>query len=768
MKIKYRNKLVFIVPVLWYLLGSLLKKGPLSFDSFIISFMGVAFISFILFSIYKISKILYIHVKEDKKKWQNIITIIIFIGALCGLLLNESLDNLFGDFSHELFYLGLIFTCLTLYLSNRMEKHKVVIFILQSISFSYTVYFFIVFIGLLPLSIVGIVFFGLGLLMMMPLFLMVVHCMSLYKNFNLIKIRGGKISLSIIFVLCINILPASIYLQCKDDKENFNKAMEYVYEHKDLDQNIKPKAIKRTLNNMVYIKGLAKNDRGKVTIPYFVDYYEKYILEGQTISKSVAKKIEEVFIGDSSIITWNEDIYIENDNIEVKKINVDTVYDKEEKIYKSTINMKIENKKNSQNEFRTKFKLGDGAFISNYYLVIDGEKEYGLLADKRAANWIYEREKRRKYDPGILTYIGNNEIMLKIFPFNKREIRTTGIEIIHKEPMNIAIEGNDIELKADIKLKEKYINDDYAYISGKEKSNLKKVIRSNKYYFIIDFSNSNKKYIEESINNVLNYINENDLDNEVKEVICLNYKEDICNLNEFIGTKLEGYENEGGFYLEKSLKRIFSDNYKSGSKERPIIIVSSSKLENPVLDEYIKNYSFTSPEDFSYFHLKDQNQLEKKYILTRESTKVKNINRELVLECVINHKFYYLKNDLKGNIILLNSFVDMNKHNPINGWEQGMLLKAKSMSNTINSDNNVQNTFDLVKRSIKYNIMSNKTSFISLENNRQKELMLKKQDIILNSKTPIKLGDIIEMSEPSYVIYFVIGIFILYIRKLLY
>jgi hypothetical protein len=149
---------------------------------------------------------------------------------------------------------------------------------------------------------------------------------------------------------------------------------------------------------------------------------------------------------------------------------------------------------------------------------VNDKKKLGMIADKRAANWIYDRIVNVRKDPGILSYINDNTIEFKIYPFNINETRKTGLEIIHKEPITINFEGQDIKLdnpQNTGKITGTGISkpdNGVTFISHESKKSLSKIIRPLEYHFVIDRSVYSKEKGKELTDRVKSFIEKNKLD----------------------------------------------------------------------------------------------------------------------------------------------------------------------------------------------------------------------------------------------------------------
>ena len=140
-----------------------------------------------------------------------------------GLLLNNGLFlygykgvgiesvGIFGDFNNIWFYILAIVNGLLVCLPNRDHKtYRLFLFIGRSSTFAYTLYFFLVFLPFLPLSVIGIIVFASGLMSLVPLLLFVVHFTLIAKDFHYLKSWFATQSLMGLFLLGFLFIPSCL------------------------------------------------------------------------------------------------------------------------------------------------------------------------------------------------------------------------------------------------------------------------------------------------------------------------------------------------------------------------------------------------------------------------------------------------------------------------------------------------------------------------------------------------------------------------------
>ncbi|MTI57079.1 MSEP-CTERM sorting domain-containing protein [Geosporobacter ferrireducens] len=775
------------MPLFWYLLMNLLSMGSLSgMHAFEYMFPVVFVISSAAFLLLFVT-ILYIALKRKSNLWNQYIGALVFLGSLMGLTLNQSLGNLFGDFSHFGFYLcNMAATGVLMIPPVTKAKTRLFIFMAKGCLLWYSLYFFMVFLPYIPLSLMGIIVFGLGILLLVPIVLLFLHMQSLWTDYGYLQQFYNKRRLIAIFVLQLLVIPTIIGITVRQDQKNLNQALQYTYQRGYQEEkmpSVNRPGIRRALQTIKHTNGMdsGRNNffTGRTSTPYLTSLYHYYVLDNLSISSDKVRRLEEIFFGEYSggKVLGRTEANTSTD-VRINEIKSETLYDPEQQVYRSWVNFELENTLDQLSEFYSIFTIPEGAYISNYYLYVEGEKKYGMIADKRAANWIYEQNKIRNRDPGVLTYLSGNEIEFKIFPFLGNEVRKTGFEILHRAPIELRLGSERLSLQSAAsatyagKPGDRTLHPQIQYLTKEMKAELPRMIRKPKYYFLLDYSKGNEKNTDEYIQRVKHFIEEQGIHEAIGEIIGVNFEENRVKYQQGWEDQLQGTEIKGGFYADFPVKRILYEHYSWHLEEEPIFVMVTNAIEKTILSKDFSEFRFTNPEGLKYYHLENTERLMEHSLEIQPAYDQGKVALEIPQNPVLlwtgeDGRNIYLPDDGQDSIILLEDRYDVTPDEfkgP--GWENGVMLQALYRSYLLHPEQYFEKSLSLVKGSITSHVMSPLTSFIVLENQAQEKVMLEKQKQILETKKPLDIGDRIEMNEPPLLIMICLGIGFLMIRKL--
>lgn len=686
--------------------------------------------------------------------------------------------GIFGDFDNTWFYILAIVNGIMVCLPNLENKaYRLLVFIGRSITFAYTFYFFLVFLPFLPLSVIAIIAIGTGFLLLTPLLLFVIHINELSKDFKYLKILFSKRLILGISVLGFLIIPTFITLTYLKDRSVLNETLAYLYSPDySKKYNIDKTSLQKTIE---VIKGHKdhRDSRGGIFgngIPYLSSYFNWLVMDNLTLSDTKINTIEKIFFGNTSFKLRPENI--QNDNVQISNISTHSTYDKFQNAWKSWVNLEISNKSENTwfSEFATTIDLPEGCWISDYYLYVGDKKEQGILAEKKSAMWIFSQIRNTNRDPGILYYLTGNKVAFRVFPFSKDEVRKTGIEILHKEPIRLNIDNNLVELgNHEETVYENIETENIVYVSAEQKQKLKSTKRKPYFHFLVDISKNKSSNSTDFIKRIEQALETNKPLSENAKISYVNCYINTSSLDNNWKAKYENQTYEGGFYLDRAIRTTLFNAYQDKSKSYPVIVVVTDSIQNAVLDKDFADFKFTFPESYLFFNL-DKNGTFKEHSLTENPIKeLPEIHRECMFcETVLEYKLSdnssaFLPNNNEPSIILKKDIIELTETEiKEKNWQSALTMQGQWTSQILHPETSDKEWLNLVKYSFVSKVMTPVTSYLVVENEAQKAMLKKKQKQVLSGNKSLDLGeDTQRMSEPSLILLTILLGLILWLRK---
>lgn len=796
------------IPVLFYIFGILVARmwngSSFGEDAFI--FLVIIITTLFLFFLLR-----FIYILISKKRLSNFQLMwkipIAFILPLIGLFVNDiTFNHMFGDFSSPWFYiLTIINTVLLCSPSPDNKKLRLLLFGGRCATFIYTLYFFLIMLPFLPFSVIAIVIFGAGFLMLTPMVLLPIHLNELVKDFTSLKKVFKKRIIYLTAIAGLLLLPVGTTISYLYDRVMLHKALEYIYSPDyTKEYNLSASSVNRMLNTIDY------RARGDMffykSTPFLSSYYKWLVLDNLNLSENKKDMMRNLFNGsayDYSNTKRNISVRT-NDTVDIKITDIKhrSEYNTERKEWISWVDLAIHNGETQlwNAEYRTNIDLPAGCWISDYYLYVGDVKEMGILAEKKAATWVFNQIRNENRDPGLLRYLQGNKVEFKVFPFQKQETRFTGIEFIHKDPVQITIDGYTLNLGSEQIQKQVSNNStvetkDITYISAEDKAKLESVSRKPYYHFIVDISanwndpdfswyNYNSRStipLDTIYKNKLRYTKEikNFLEKNPAEADKKNSK--ISYTNTYISEKYMSTDWEkdllekdfqGGFFLDRAIKKILFDSHANPDKSYPVIVVVSDCMDKAICNYDFDDLQFTYPESNLFYSLQNDNICS----YTFSGIKVTNNSIDQIPTHTVKawpnpaNPTIYLPDDGKPSVILntKNKTLDITQADiKKKDWESGLQMQAQWMLQVLYPDTADKEWLALIQNSFKSGIMTPLTSYIVVENETQKAILKKKQEEALSGNRSLDLSeDTQRMSEPDlFIIALLLGLFIFYYKR---
>jgi hypothetical protein len=772
-----------------------------------------------------VGRIVYLYTVKRRNIWAepSVISSIIFgiILPIAALLLNTTIDNFFGNFTNYWFYGLTAFNGVVLSMPELGKPvYRLFLFLARCISYPFIVYFFLIFLPYTPLSLPLLLALGLGFLLLLPMILMILQTNVMRTDFDYLDEYYPKTLVRVVFALGILVIPASVTFSFWQEKNALYQALDYVYEPNLADKNpdkINTSALKEVIGQIRRHKE-RRWDWNHTQTPFISPFYNWFVLDNMTVSPEKINLLEAIFLGTH----YQSPDNLQNartKQVKLTKLNTSTKYDSLKKQYSTWVDLEITDTDTSQGrwqqgEFETFFELPEGVWISDYYLWIEKEKVHGLLAEKKAAMWVYQQITATRRDPGILNYVSGNKIRFRVFPFSAAgEVRKTGIELLHKEPLLIKNDSNEILIAPQPPKGESLFefplrglggltppsgagglffsyDSKAAYLSASYKKTLPKVKRKPYLHFIVDCSESKKLHKSDYKNIIQKLIKNNQNLSLNSKITFANAYTKTVNIKHNWQKMLEEQEFSNGFYLERAIEQILYEEIKNPSNTFPVIFVIASKNDKPIINKNFADYRNVLVENENYYlaniYLTDEHYLVNKLNEVEYSlldlakfnevkrnivplTKSKNGEYESLLEkwqkeehevlaWKYANKTYYLRNDNKASIVSIMGYHDDDENLTYRGckrkdWTSALTLQGQYNHLVFSPETTEKMWLKLVKRSFDVQIMTPLTSFISLENEAQRQALLYKQQQVLNSKKSLDIPDTTipqSMDEPSW------------------
>ena len=743
----------------------------------------------ILFLFFLIRGIYILTMKKEQvlKKYQLFWKIpITIIFPLLGLATNNGYivrelgsinTGVFGDFSNHWFYVLAIVNGILLCLPNSSNvTYRFILFIGRSITFAYTFYFFIVFLPYLPLSVIAIIAIGLGFLMLTPLILFVIHIQEIVSDYSFLKPYFSKHILTITIVAGFLCIPSCITISYAKDRVVLHETLDYIYSPDySKDYNIDRTSLAHTLSVIKHNKERNNDFLSSSRKPYLSKYFNWLVLDDLTLSDGKINAIERIFFNFESF-GLRQDSSIGDDHVSISNIGSSSTYDEDKKQWTSWIDLEITNANTNTffSEYATTINLPEGCWISDYYLFVGDRKEMGILAEKKSAMWVFSQIRQENRDPGLLHYLTGNKVSFRVFPFGEKEVRKTGIQFIHKAPVQIHIDGHDIQLGdlASTSANASIQNDVVAYVSSQEKEALELVQRQPYYHFVVDISEDTKQHVNTYISTIEKFLDTNPLATDHSISFSNAYTKTVA-LDDYWRTALKSQTFEGGFYLERAIKTILYNTQEQVSNRYPIIIAVTENMNRSIISKDFKDFRFAFPESNRFYHLNTLGYLAAHDLTNRPKQAVNDDDKVILNDSVLvwpNAKspLAYLPNNDQADMVLkqvkptLND-ADIAPHD----WTSALLLQAKFRSNILYPEQAEKDWTRMVRHSFMAKTMTPYTSYIVVENEAQKAILLKKQKDVLSGKMALDLNeDTQRMSEPElYLLLLLFGLFLLFKQK---
>ncbi|PCJ60240.1 MAG: MSEP-CTERM sorting domain-containing protein [Planctomycetota bacterium] len=765
-----------------------------SFSQFIFtSFFMVVTVIFIGGFIRLFSLFLFSTHNSDLKN--NTVLLIIYLLTAGGLLLNNTIP-IPTKFDSTWFYILEALNGVVLFWPWKGRNSILFSYFGKIVMFPFVLYFFLVFLPFLPVSIFAIIALGGGFLMLSPIALFLLQGRIIINNFDEVSLLIGKSKTITFICIALLLLPAFFGLKAWRDRVIINQTMEYIYSPNYNDLSVPKLNIQTSAKILINLKMMKQGNQ----YPLISKMYNQIVFNGMVLPN---KKIDELYstlTGDKIIDEYSMGYDRRNWNRNgisfvkpSENVNLNSLVQHSEllgNVRKTTIHLTMKNEIYETHVlYKKRFHLPQGIFVTKLQLKINGEFVDARVFDRKTALWVFEKITEVRRDPAIITYVSPNKLELSVYPFPKYGIREVKIEFSSHQDRSeeITLDGQTFFIgDSRNKTKRNLICGNNLVLSNFKL--LPSIKRKPYLHFVLDYSTGNQSQLNVYARNILQVS---------KELNIFNCKITACNLlQEGSNQKLISIKNknqikkildkfslpfEGGFWFDNFLKRevlkissLTESSYHL--KYYPVFIVLSSK--KPIVQNF-QYYENLLPEFDGFFYQPKNGKLhlpENSYS-TSAVLKLKDVvllksGFEIKVSKAMQPRILTFNQPIENlTVFHSNSGKFVSANNNVNIaedtlWSQSIKLWSKSISVKKNPALVEKTWRSLLLASRDQHILMPNTAMIVVESSSQWKMLEKKEKQRLSSKNGMEFDEM-SSSEPYWWILPLILITLIYLKKLL-
>ncbi|MBN2650936.1 MAG: MSEP-CTERM sorting domain-containing protein [Spirochaetales bacterium] len=665
-------------------------------------------------------------------------------------LLQSGESYIMGNYFVPWFLSLLIASSVLFAIPDKAGKFTIPIFFARITILPFILYLLTIYLPFAPFATVTI-FVGLGIFLLAPVIFSIVCIKKLYRQF--IRMNQGKKLILIATIIFFLIIPASFTSVAVTDRQEIDKVADFIYREDwtAADFQFNRKKVNRILSCANFDEDMHTGSFwGEDGYPLLTPLYSKIVFRNQKFSQTTLSDIEN-FTGYKSRVQKSEPA-MDRFTGKIKKARKETTFNPDKNCYETKIELDV-TCENWQREYRGLIKVSGEAFISEYFLIIGDRKEYGILSERKSAEWVYESIVSRRQDPGFLRYDETGNLLLNVFPIEQNQTRTTGFTIYHEEPITLEYEGKKIEIKegriSPEPTKQTLTPVLYIFLDKKIATSLKNNGEEIRTWIASEIANANPDLSELSAHYYV-------ADTSVHTIDNLEKSEEDLGLDAF----------------RASLFAFSSHDYTGNTYPLPVFITLNEKEKRDSFSSSLKNIIYLSREIAPYintFPVSDKlviiQQGEKAQLYTFSEHRIKksnskNLKQNLIIEADKITEFSEAAKLAEGKV-----FTKEKKE-----YIQTMKsLKSGDIASLISPQFHKENQKALVYESFENKTLTNQTSFLALETEQQKAVLEDYQSKALKTMKGkmYETDSLEEKSEPALFLLIVSALMILgmYINK---
>ncbi len=373
--------------------------------------------------------------------------VVALLMPLGGLWLNSSIPFPANFQSPWVYGLTLVNALVLLWPDARQRGGNTLLFLARCATLPFTVYFFLVFLPFLPLTIPAMFAAGAGFLILTPTLLFVVHLQRLRDGYQAgLSLGGWPLILSA--AVAVGYLPGALVVETYTARAQLNHALDYVFSP----DPARPRTFDGNAANVANtILWLRDYENGQF-YPYLTPLRNQILFDNMVLPDEKMQRLYQTFSGQPLSLEHARDdfggaflgmhegsVHAQNTRTrtrsfphQVAVVNRRAVLHAPESDGSQRARLELTVRgQELEDEYVTVLSPPPGAVVTGLWLYIGDEKVPGRIFERRAALWVYEqiRDVQRR-DPALLVYRDDGRLALRVFPVAQNVERRVEIEFL--------------------------------------------------------------------------------------------------------------------------------------------------------------------------------------------------------------------------------------------------------------------------------------------------------------------------------------------------
>ena len=474
------------------------------------------------------------------------------------------------------------------------------------------------------------------------------------------------------------------------------------------------------------------------------------MLDNLTLSEAKLAELEKLFLNEPTRPDpWARPTFVNQTTNQpaapvLRQLRARSRYDARQQAWVSQVDLEIVNPDPTQlrGEYTTTFALPPGCWVSDYYLDINNRREPGLLAEQKAADWLYRQVVSQDVprDPGLLTYAGPTHLSLHVYPVAGAVPRRTGFELLHREPLAFSLDGQTVQLGrvgegADSTAVVATPGGAVCYLGPAAKRALPLVRRQFYYHFLLDVSAGQYQHKAEYQRWIADFLAAHPTATPPRFTLVNTYSTPVPAGTDW-ARQLDEFPNAGGYYLSGALRRALADAWQHPAATYPVLVAVTDSLPRAVLADSFAEFAPAFPEGPTWLALGAGGQVEPHSLLADAQHPISMLAVNGLAAAPVVRAWpsaaqprAYLPADDQPAVVLTAPAAAAAPTAPptTSRWLTGLLLRGAAQWQVLHpAEANAQHPA-LVQASFRAHLLSPWTAFLALENEAQKAALLRKQ-----------------------------------------